>query len=302
MRLISALIAILLTSSVFADPVVNDKAPEKAVDSGVKLKSSSAAMSASAPSINDFVKSPPAKTPKQTTAKYPGMGVVLGNASLMKANIVRMTGDGTEIVPISGIFQNRIATPFANPRVIDTSTAGYKTDGSNIFVLPADTQPFVIYVTGSDAGDPVLSMTLIPKNIPAQTVILQLDPSMTDKPKQVNKPSSYTEQLKAMMTMVVSGRAPEGFSESVVPNTVGKIRDIAIVPLTRYSGSNTDIYVYEMENQGKENIELSESSFYQKGVLAIGIYPSAKLAPAAHSKIYIISKKSALEDGEAISE
>jgi conjugal transfer pilus assembly protein TraK len=278
-------------------PVVQapDPAPKRKV---VKLQDTAPEAQATAPLAVESPTLAPSQPLRPRAIPLPGVGKVDGDPRLLKANLVRVTGDGTEMVQISSVFQNRIATPFDAPRVIDSSDAQFKVDGSNIFITPVSDRPIVIYVTGSDRGDPVVSITLTPNNhIPAQTIILQLDPSVAKQPEKQEKPASYEEKLRNLMRTVALGRAPEGYSESPVSNVVGRMGPLAIAPQTRYSGTRLDVYTYRVENQGDKRIDLSESSFYQKGVRAVGLYPSSSLEKNESTYLYVVSDKSALEDG-----
>lgn len=228
----------------------------------------------------------------------PGLGTVDGDPRLMKANLVRLSGDGTEVVQISSAFQNRIATPFESPRVIDSSDAVFKVDGSNIFLTPASDKPIVIYVTGSEKGDPVLSMTLTPRPIPAQTIILQLEPSMARTPEKQEKAATYEEKLRNLMRSAALGRAPDGFSESPIDSVVGRMGALIVTPQTRYSNARLDVFVYRIENSSDRQISLSESAFYQKGVRAVGLYPASTLGHSESTYLYVISDKSALARDE----
>lgn len=225
----------------------------------------------------------------------PGVGTLKVNSKLMHGSVVRSTGDGTEIVLISKRFPNRIATPFSKPRVVDSSNVNMQVDGSNIFISPKDDEPFAIFVTGSGNTDPVISLTMVPKDIPSQTISLQVDSSQGSTRKGA-KVDSYTQQIIDLLRTVASGRTPEGYSEGVMPNIVARQEQdgLIIIPVSRYSGSNLDIYKYRVENN-KQEIELSETSFYQPGVRAVSIYPNAILRKGETTTVFVLADKSVID-------
>lgn len=228
---------------------------------------------------------------------YPGLGVI-GRTEGDDALVVRATGDKTEIVNVSSLFQNRISTPFETPRVIDSSDTEYKISGSNIFLQVKNNNPVVVYITGSNRSDPVLSLTLMPKEMQAQTVILQLEQSMVKAPhapKDDFKPATYEERLRGIMRTVASGEAPEGFTEEHVRNVVGRKGSVSVQPLARYSNAYLDVYTYRVQNQSGARLNLAESDFYQKGVRAVGMYPLSSLDANAMTYVFVISDKSALD-------
>lgn len=216
------------------------------------------------------------------------------NTRLSRANIIKVSGDGTEIALVSAKFPNRIATPFAHPKIIDASSVVMQIDGSNIYLSPKGLKPFAIYITGDAPGDQVISMTLLPKEeIPAQTLILQLDTSSAAK--RVTKPEGYTQQLVDLLRQVGAGRIPEGYSESRMPNMLAKQEGLLIVPEKRYSGSWLDIYRYRVQNNQSTTIELSETQFYQKGVKAVAIFPNVTLRNGDETVVFVIADKSILD-------
>lgn len=241
---------------------------------------------------------PPEAKPYEVT--LPGLGKLNGDPMLMKAVVLRVNGDGTEVVQVSDQFQNRISTPFETPKVIDSSDTEFKISGSNIFLSTPSDHPVVVYVTGSERNDPVLSLTLVPKPIPAQTIILQLDPSIavqsSPKGHHEHKPETYEQHLAGLLKTLASGDTPEGFTTGNIKNIVGRKGPLIINPVSRYSNAYLDIFVYQAQNAGPPTINLSETSFYQKGVRAVGMYPLSTLRHADKTYVYVISDKTALEN------
>ena len=66
-------------------------------------------------------------------------------------------------------------TPFDNPVVTTTSQATTSTKGKIVYVATPDETPVTLYITSGDNQDIALSLTLIPKRIPAREIHLGLD-------------------------------------------------------------------------------------------------------------------------------
>lgn len=236
------------------------------------------------------------KPKKRHVSLLPGIGKLTLSTKLTHSSVIRTTGDGTEAVLISSRFPNRIATPFDIPRVIGKTSAEIVKDGTSLFISsPKEEGPFVIFVTGSNAGDPVISLTLISKDIPSQTLQLQLD-SAQGAVRKAPKVEGYTQQVVELLRQVAIGKAPEGFSEGVMPNFIAKEvkHGLTIMPMMRYSGSTFDIYKYKVENN-QAKVELSESSFYQRGVRAVSIFPNVLLGKGESTNVYVLADKSILD-------
>lgn len=230
--------------------------------------------------------------PKKRVKALPGVGTYSFSEKNTIAPVVVSAGDGGKVITVSNRFMNRIATPFKAPRIIDTTNVTFRQDDSSIFMLPTSTAPFVIYITGTEPGDQVVSFTVLPKDIPAQTIVLQLDVPSTARKQKVE---SYTQQIVDLLRKVASGGVPEGFSEGRMPNAVAVGQEIQILPQTRYSGSWVDVYKYSVVNGSKNVVELSETSFYKKGVRAVSIYPNIVVQPGETTNVFVIADKTALE-------
>jgi len=234
---------------------------------------------------------------KRRVTTLPGAGGV--DKRLTRSSVIRTNGDGTDNVLISSRFPNRIATPFEKPRVIGKTNAQIVRDGSSLFITPPKNDaPFTVFVTGTNAGDPVISLTLIPKDIPSQVVALQIDSTQGGAAK-APRVEGYTQQVVDLLRTVASGKTPAGYAEGIMPNFVGRSQNqgLVIIPVVRYSGSTLDIYKYKVENSYK-TIELSETSFYQKGVRAVSIFPNIVLNKGESTFVYVLADKTLL-DGES---
>jgi conjugal transfer pilus assembly protein TraK len=242
---------------------------------------------------------------KSEPAMLPGLGLLPGEKRPMMANVVRVTSHYNEVLYVSAGFPNRISTPFAAPKLIDNSEVEWQVQGQSLYISPKSTEkPVGIFVTGAGTNDPVVSLTLIPRNIPAQTIILQMDEDPTSaaassQPGESVEASSYTDRLRGILRHVVIGKTPAGFSEGLLPVAVGRMDALLVLPEKRYSGQRLDVFKYRVENVGQAEIELAESSFYRDGVRAVSIYPVIKLNKGMSTSVFVLSDKAALAESSA---
>ena len=241
---------------------------------------------------------------KSEPVMLPGLGLLPGEKRPMMANVVRVTSHYNEVLYVSAGFPNRISTPFAAPKLIDNSEVEWQVQGQSLYISPKSAEkPVGIFVTGAGANDPVVSLTLIPRNIPAQTIILQMDEDLasaaaSSQPGE-SEASSYTDRLRGILRHVVMGKTPAGFSEGLLPVAVGRMDALLVMPEKRYSGQHLDVFKYRVENVGQTEIELAESSFYRDGVRAVSIYPVIKLRKGMSTSVFVLSDKSALAESSA---
>lgn len=241
---------------------------------------------------------------KSEQAMLPGLGLLPGEKRPMMANVVRVASHYNEVLYVSAGFPNRISTPFAAPKLIDNSEVEWQVQGQSLYISPKSSEkPVGIFVTGAGTNDPVVSLTLIPRNIPAQTIILQMDEDLTSaavssQPGE-SEASSYTDRLRGILRHVVIGKTPAGFSEGLLPVAVGRMDALLVMPEKRYSGQHLDVFKYRVENVGQTEIELAESSFYRDGVRAVSIYPVIKLQKGMSTSVFVLSDKAALAEASA---
>ncbi len=235
----------------------------------------------------------------------PGVGVLSGSPAVFNASVIRVSANRNEVVYVSSAYANRISTPFHSPKIVGALPDGYNEEtikivGSSIY-FPAVEQSLAVFITGSDPGDQVISLTLMPKSIPAQTVSLMLDggENPTADRKSDATPGSYTEALVAKFRSIAMGKVPQGFSSSNMSPAIARIGSLIIIPEQRFSGQKLDIYLYRVENAEKGIVELSETAFYENGVRGVAIYPNLKLDGGESTYVYVAADKTASDAGFA---
>lgn len=243
------------------------------------------------------------KIKSKLPTSLPGVGKLTGSPAVFNASVVRVSAERNEVVYLSNAYPNRISTPFRHPMLVGAPPDGYAVDdikivGSSMY-FPGVGKPLAVFITGNDPGDQVVSLTLMPKDIPAQTVQLMLDgseiPSVDRKSDAA--PNSYTDALVAKFRTVAAGKVPQGFSSAKMPPTIAKTGALIIIPEERFSGQKLDIYRYRIENAGKGVVELAEAAFYENGVRGVAIYPNLKLEAGEFTYVFVAADKGSSDVG-----
>ena len=151
---------------------------------------------------------------------------------------------------------------------------------------------------GPKLNDPVVSLTLVPKNLPSQTIILQLDEPLAAvgaKPEE-EAPSDnvYTDRIRYVMRQIALGKTPEGFAEGGLPRAVARMDQLMVIPEVRYSGSSYDVYRYRVENVSDVTVEMDEQAFASDGVRAVAIFPNAILDKGQSTSVFVMADKAAM--------
>ena len=231
----------------------------------------------------------------------PGVGALPGAKTTIPQDVVRAVEGKNQVVAVSSAFANRIATPFATPTVFgiySEKQVTIKPVGQSLFVQFKTDEPLALYITGSTPGDPVISLTLVPQPIPAQTVLVQIDENAHSAPLAAAEadrkdPASYTDKLVSTLRAAALGHAPAGFVEAPLPKATGRIGELIVTPEVRYSNAVLDVYRYRIQSSTPDPIELDEASFDAEGVRAVAFFPSGKVRPGEFVSVFVVSDKTA---------
>lgn len=258
---------------------------------------------------------PPAPVPQPVFVEptiserpLPGLGLPPGAPAPQRPLIARSDGTVNEIVFISQDKTNRISTPFSKPKVIDSSGAQIATKNGNVFLtMHGDpkkggkpiTEPIGIFITEDTPDSPVIAMTLVPRPIIGQTIVVQIegyDPNLKDRKAQRQQEeargSDYENHLIVLLRAVARSQVPAGYTEEKLNLPLARIGEIDALPEKRYSGTTYDIYQYRLRNSaGRGPVTLSEPSFYKKGVRAVALHPLLQIQPGQETSVFIITGK-----------
>ena len=213
-----------------------------------------------------------------------------------------------ELMPIAVGHLNRLVTPFEHPVVTTTSQATTSTKGKVVYVATADETPVTLYITPGDNQDIALSLTLIPKRIPAREIHLDLDKdsyqllNQWQRADATNRTSSqqeqaYISQLKALFRDLGLQKTPAGHSlrEPKPQEQIRCLQDrVQIKTGQVLEGQDRLILVGLAKNTGSEMLEFDERSCAttQQDVLAVSVWPNVVLKPQEATELYVVVRQS----------
>ena len=244
-------------------------------------------------SLRDEITLPPPPPSPLEAENLPGLGLMPGASPDLSNKVVKSGNERNEVSYISATFPNRIATAFQSPHVIDQSGATIQVDGSDIYITPTTPSPIAIYIV-DDITHQTVSMTLVPKNMPAQTIIAEMQTQKLggDDKALAALPEEYTSKLSALNLQVAQNRLPSGFTEARLPAATTRIANFTVRPLTRYSGAYYDVFKYEITSGYRETVELKEDAFYNdEHIRTISFFPATVLEPGQNTTMVIVSDK-----------
>lgn len=224
----------------------------------------------------------------------PKLGVTSGaSPKLMEQNVIKVGSGRNEVVYVSYRQPNRISTPFTKPRIVDMSGTQFQIINRDIYVAPDKENPIGIFVSGDDAGSQVASLTLIPANIPGQNISLVFE-APQDMPVHLldaGPAPTHIDMVRSTLLSAVNGIAPDSYEWSALSVGASRIGNVLVKPRKVMSGRTSNVFVYDLENIGSAEIELTEQSFYDKGVQGVVFWPNVKLKAGEKSQAFIMAMK-----------
>jgi conjugal transfer pilus assembly protein TraK len=213
-----------------------------------------------------------------------------------------------ELMPIAVGHLNRLVTPFDNPVVTTTSQATTSTKGKIVYVATADETPVTLYITPGDNQDIALSLTLIPKRIPAREIHLSLDQetykrltqwqrqSTTSSGQPASQEQYYITTLKQLFRDLGLQKTPAGFSlrDPSQSEQIHCHQDrVRIHTGQLLEGRDMMIFVGVARNTGVIPIEFDERACAstQDEVLAVVAWPKVVLGPGESTELYVAVRR-----------
>ncbi|WP_231890790.1 TraK domain-containing protein [Methylomonas koyamae] len=208
-----------------------------------------------------------------------------------------------ELMPIAVGHLNRLVTPFEHPVVTTTSQATTSTKGKIVYVATADETPVTLYITPGDNQDIALSLTLIPKRIPAREIHLSLDQdsykllsklqsSSNTSGKIGDQQQAYIAQIKSLFRDLGLQKTPPGFSlrDPSQGEQIQCLQDrVQIKTGQVLEGHDLLILVGVARNTGLKPLEFDERSCAttQDEVLAVAAWPKVVLGQNESTELYV---------------
>lgn len=248
---------------------------------------------------------------RQTAApemELPGVMTIKGsNARALdfsRARVLPFFNGSSHTVWLSKSSPNLVTLPFENPKIVGRSSLiiDKSEESNNIYVSfdpkfnPDEKHPEQIFIEAPNRT--VIALLLVPKDIPAQTILIE------DHDKSANKAGakrsdSYVANIQDIMETLATGGIPAGFTAIDLSRDKGigpvAMHGLVITPLKKLSGFSNDIFVYEATNPGAAPAKLMESEFDSPAVAAISIHPKPVLASGESAKIFVMTRKDAEE-------
>lgn len=216
-----------------------------------------------------------------------------------------------EIVPIAHGHLNRFVTPFAKAAVKTTDDMTTEVDGQVVYVASKSATKATMFITPEGRQSPAISLTLVPRDVPPRELVLSLPGGMMvgaaakDNPGAAPQASSYVEDIAATFKSVALQQVPQGYSYRPVQG--GDLLPTCVGPDVTYSfgggqllaGTNHDVYIGLVSNQGPRALELREQWCVTGHVVAVAYWPRSLLQPGEKTEVYVMRRTVAAAEAAA---
>lgn len=210
---------------------------------------------------------------------------------------ISWTNGASQTVWVSATQPNRIQLPFADPRVVSTSElqVDKKATSNNVYVYFGQGVAHAVQIWMEPPGEGTVSvgLQLVPKDIPAQSIIVVDDTveGSRHRAEHASPESDRFTRVQALLEQAALGDSPAGYSVVDLQLPPLAVDGVAVAGMRRLSGRNDDIYVYSVSNPGTADAILNEKEFDGADVEAVSIVPKPLLRPGEKAFVTILAKK-----------
>ncbi len=199
------------------------------------------------------------------------------------------------VLPVSGFSPNMLSTPFHHPFLFTAQSKKilqFSVIGSKVIVSITPSFPVGAILTGKQPGDPAVTLTLLPKKIPARVYRIHIagwHPNPAHHSSELSN-SSRNQHLLSVMDAAARDQIPQGYSRVNRLPAIQVIGQNRYTPTIRYDSSGHSLTIYRITNTSSNPEQLVESDFYHPGVVAVAFWPSGKLFGHGTTKLFLISR------------
>lgn len=168
----------------------------------------------------------------------------------------------------------------------------YKNDNQQgeVYIQPTDFylhKSFSVFITTEQGKN--YTLRLIPKNMAADTILIEPRDANRRAADQWERGAPYTEALTRLIAAMVNHIAPDGYAVNAIDKPIAQhLGDIATYHLnTIYQGVHLSGRIYELHNRLSTSITLSEREFWHPGVRAVTLQDET-VAPHDSTLVYIV--------------
>lgn len=181
-----------------------------------------------------------------------------------------------------------IAVDSAQGMFLNENKAPGQANGG-VQLMTAQTTPFTFYIRTE--GGLTVSVIAVPQKRDGRVLqFISGRPVQHDNARRWERSQPYVRTLTAIQQAVLSGGAPEGFTESPVAAVPAFSLPgwLSVTPLQMWSGGGLRLYRLTVRNGGASALAIPERLFQSPGVRAVMVFPfSTTLMPGTDMQVWV---------------
>lgn len=206
---------------------------------------------------------------------------------------IRELAGNNRFIEVSLREMNFFKMPYAIKGIKSSKKAviKYKQNDKQFFVTLTNNEPTELYIILRETADEdrVVSVILIPKNIPATAVEI-IDP--TKKNEKISRAEKSLPYEIAIRNIILTGKqnvADSGYTKKSFENQyiITKTEQLLLRKQSELSGYLYKLETWEVTNNTKEPLSIEETDFYVHGMRAISL-DDHQLMPESTTHLYIV--------------
>ncbi|MFA6396631.1 MAG: type-F conjugative transfer system secretin TraK [Sulfurimonas sp.] len=193
---------------------------------------------------------------------------------------------------------------YSKEKEIEIKTAGSdayikiqprKVSGDQGEKIEYGTHPREMYI---ECSGQTFSLVLVPKDIPAQTIILKVPFTDVKKATQYEKANPYDSTMLDLVKKAFVGDVPDGYEPIHVGKELKNFEELSLVHVRSYIGSKYTVNEYLID--AKRQVTVYEAMFipFLKNPLAISIVKPI-LEPTESTRMFVVSLNQNTEENNA---
>lgn len=216
---------------------------------------------------------------------------------------ILVTRGVTEIIPVPAQAMTHFSVPFQAPIVVKDAHAAAKVKSApgGIFVSMGD-EKVGLYVYDESDPENIMSLQLMPRDIPQRDIKLAMKTSSGRKNRQAEQfetAQPYVQTVSVLLTEIAQGRVPVGYTMERARGyeITCQMPGVSLRLSQILYGANMQVGVFSARNTSGAPLEIDEQSCGLDRVAAVAAYPTAMLQPGESVELYVAKKVPAQPDG-----
>lgn len=212
--------------------------------------------------------------------------ILMVEAKVQATTVIEPNEEKSVFVTVSEKDINRIEMPESVIEALSSKAIDVKVKDRNIFVKLSDSHPAELFISTQKR---TISLILVPKDIPAETILVRDKGNNFSFSSNPSEESSYEDAIKKIVISLSKETVPSGYIEIHPKGNEQTLSGLSAKRVYEIQGTVFGGERYEIKNTGSSDVSLSEEMFYGEGILAVS-FDKYTLSPNEACRLFIVKR------------